>query len=183
MPTTEELSDAEINIQAFVFNVFASVDKLAWIWVSEKDLTKDDGTQIPRTWVGLRKKNEGVRESFSPVFLEYLEGLDAWFGLIENFRDALAHRIPLYIPPYLVPDGKLAAYEELGDRMAEAFKRGQLAEHERLSSEQEALVVFEPYMTHSFEEKAKPVVLHAQMLADFNTIEELGQRMLEELDR
>jgi|TARA_Y100000294_G_scaffold10023_1_gene9432 hypothetical protein len=38
-------------------------------------------------------------------------------------------------------------------------------------------------MTHSFTENAKSVVIHSQLLADFNKIEELGRKMLEELDR
>ena len=61
LPTSEELSDATINLQAFVFNVFGSVDNLAWIWVAEKNLTKDDGSPIPNGWVGLSEKNKLVR--------------------------------------------------------------------------------------------------------------------------
>ena len=38
-------------------------------------------------------------------------------------------------------------------------------------------------MTHSISERSKIVVLHAQLLADFNTVDELAWKMLEELDR
>ncbi len=183
LPTSEELSDAAINLQAFVTNVFGSTDNLAWIWVQEKSLAKNDGSPIPNSWVGLRAKNELVRDSFSPEFQEYLRGLNGWFDHLENFRHALAHRIPLYIPPYVVPTEKVAAYQELECRMAEALDQRDFAEHERLSAEQEAMAAFQPFMTHSFEEEAKYVVFHAQLLADFNTIDELGQKMLEELDR
>lgn len=182
-PTHEELTDAAINIQAFVFNVFGSTDNLAWIWVREKGLKKNDGSSIPQSYVGLRKKNELIRGSFSPGFQEYLEGLDDWFNNLENFRHSLAHRIPLYIPPYCVPDSRAEAYQELEDRMAEALRLLDFAEHERLSVEQMALAEFRPWMTHSYEEEARPVVFHGQMLSDFNTIEELGRKMLEELDR
>ena len=183
LPTSEELSDAAINLQAFVINVFGSTDNLAWIWVQEKSLAKNDGSPIPNSRVGLRAKNELVRGSFSPEFQEYLRGLNGWFDHLENFRHALAHRIPLYVPPYVVSTDKVAAYQELEDRMTEASHRRDFAEYERLLAEQEALVAFKPYMTHSFEEEAKYVPFHAQLLADFNTIEELGQKMLEELDR
>jgi len=183
LPTSDELSDAMINLQAFVFNVFGATDNLAWIWVQEKGLVSDDGSPIPGTWVGLREKNKSVRGSFSVEFQEYLKGLNGWFELLEGFRHALAHRIPLYIPPYVVSTDDEAAYRELEDRMAEAITRHDFAEHERLSSEQKALAAFRPHMTHSFEERAAIIVFHPQLLADFNTIEELGQRMLEELDR
>lgn len=36
LPTREQLCDAAINVQAFIFNVFGSLDNLAWIWVREK---------------------------------------------------------------------------------------------------------------------------------------------------
>ncbi len=183
LPTSEELSDVNINLQAFIFNVFGCVDNLAWIWVCEKTLTKDNGSPIPKEWVGLRKKNKSVRDSFSPEFLEYLNGLDEWFAHLENFRDAVAHRIPLYIPPYIITEDNEAAYRDFDDRKSDAFNRGALEDYDRLSAEQDALGVFRPIMTHSLAENAKSVVFHAQLLADFNTIEELGRKMLEELDR
>jgi hypothetical protein len=40
---------------------------------------------------------------------------------------------------------------------------------------------FRPWIQHSFEEKAEPVVFYAQMLADFNTVDEIGRKMLDEL--
>lgn len=181
LPTSDELTDAAINIQAFVFNVFGSADNLAWIWVKEKSLAKDDGSKIPDVWVGLRKCNKFVRGSFSSGFQEYLTGLNDWFDYLENFRHALAHRIPLYVPPYVVANSRVAAFQEFEDQMTEASNRQDFAEYERLSVEQEALVGFQPSMTHSFEDEAKHVVFHAQMLADFNTIEELGQKILDEL--
>ncbi len=182
-PTSEELSDAGINLQAFVFNVFGCVDNLAWIWVYEKYLKKDDGSPIPNEWVGLRKKNRLVRKSFSPEFLGYLDGLDEWFDHHDDFRHALAHRIPLYVPPYVVTPDKEAAHQELENRKTAALYRTDLEDYDRLSVEQDALGVFRPFMTHSIEEGARRVVFHAQLLADFNTIEELGRKMLEELDR
>lgn len=183
LPTSDERHDATINIQAFVFNVFGSTDNLAWIWVRESGLTKNDGSPIRSSSVGLRKKNKLVRDSFSPEFQEYLNGLDEWFDHQENFRHALAHRIPLYVPPYIITEDKEAASQNFEDRKTDALNRGALEDYARLSAEQDALGVFGPVMTHSFEEKAKTVVLHPQLLIDFNTIEELGWKMLEELDR
>ncbi len=183
LPTSEELSDVNINLQASIFNVFGSVDNLAWIWAYEKGLTKADGSPIPNQWVGLRKKNELMRKSFSPEFLGYLNGLESWFDHLEDFRHAVAHRIPLYVPPYVIAPDKEAAYRDLEIRKSDAQNRGALEEYDGLSADQDALGVFRPIMTHSFEEGARPVVFHAQLLADFNTIEELGWKMLEELDR
>ncbi len=182
-PPTELLSDVIINIQAFVFNVFGAVDNLAWIWVLEKSLTQDNGSPIPALKVGLGKKNTIVRRSFSNGFAEYLNRIDDWFDYLENFRHALAHRIPLYVPPFIVDPTREAAYRDLEGRKNQAIARRDFIRYGRLSTEQTALGVFRPWIMHSFGEKARPVVFHSQMLADFNTIEELGLKLLEELER
>jgi hypothetical protein len=180
-PGSEERHDAEINIQAFLFNTFAATDNLAWIWVGERNITKPDGTELAQSQVGLRKQR--IRESFAAEFLAYLETLDAWFGHLENFRHALAHRIPLYIPPYMIDPKDEKAYRDLEAAMNAAMGRYDFEEYERLSAAQKKLAFFRPWMTHSFSEKSKNVVFHAQLLADFNTIDELGRKMLEELGR
>ena len=68
--------------------------------------------------------NRGYRESFSAEFQAYLQELDAWFGQLENFRHALAHRIPLYIPPYIIDPKNEQAYRELEAGMNAALARG-----------------------------------------------------------
>jgi hypothetical protein len=72
---------------------YGCVDNLAWIWVHER------GIAVNRRHVGLRRHNKEVRNTFSPEFHSYLESLDSWFEYLVDYRDALAHRIPLYIPP------------------------------------------------------------------------------------
>lgn len=181
IPGSEARHDAEINIQAFLLNTFAATDNLAWIWVGERNITRPDGTELAQTQVGLRKQR--IRASFSPEFLAYLETLDAWFGHLENFRHALAHRIPLYIPPYMIDPNDEKAYLELKAAKNAALLGGDLDQYERHSAALKKLTFFRPWMTHSFTEKAKHVVFHAQLLADFNTLDELGRNMIEELSR
>src|SRR5207253_2849360 len=98
----------------------AATDNLAWIWVEETALTRPDGTVIPNHWVGLRRTNRLIRDSFSNAFRQYLQSLDPWFTQMEAFRHALAHRIPLYIPPYVVTRANAAAYNDLEDRKTQA---------------------------------------------------------------
>jgi hypothetical protein len=181
-PTKDELGDAMINIQAFVFNVFGSVDNLAWIWVCEKSITTADGSPLKTERVGLGRKHRIVRASFSAEFQRYPKASNDWFKHLEDYRHALAHRIPLYIPPCVLSIENEAAYQELETRKAEALRHWNIEEHDRLSREQDALGTFEPLIKHSFEEKSRPVAFHPQMLADFNTVVELGQKILSELD-
>jgi hypothetical protein len=108
---------------------------------------------------------------------------DKWFDDMVDFRDALAHRIPLYIPPFAVSKDKLAAYQELDERMTKAIKRLDFVEYDRLLMEQVQLGTFRPWMQHSFEEGAKPVVFHPQLLSDFLGLAELADKLLKELGK
>lgn len=181
LPAGDELSNAAINIQAFVFNVFGSLDNLAWIWVAEKSITRSDGSSLANSMIGLRKKNVIVRESFSSEFQAYLDHIEPWFHHIESLRHALAHRIPLYVIPYMVPESKKEAFLEFDVLISDALERGDPDEADRLLDEQKRFVAFYPYITHSFEEKAPTIVFHAQMLADLSTIDYLAWKMVEEL--
>src|SRR5262249_1200937 len=101
-PSSDELADLDINLQSFVFNVFGCIDNLAWIWVKEKQLKNKDGKPLGGQSVGLmsEKNNKIVRGSFSPDFQDYLNRAQGWYKNLENFRHTLAHRIPLYVPPF-----------------------------------------------------------------------------------
>jgi hypothetical protein len=117
VPSRPILHDAQINIQAFFANVYGSVDNLAWVWVFERGLAD----KIPRNRVGFRSHNTEVRSSLSSEFQEYLKKLDSWMNYIIEYRDALAHRIPLYVPPGAVPQGHVDAYNDLSKRMTDAL--------------------------------------------------------------
>ena len=181
LPESDERTDAEICLQAFLFNLFGAIDNLAWIWVAERDIRTEDGAELPKGHVGLSQKNKSVRSSFSAEFQEDISTFDEWFGYLENYRHALAHRIPLYIPPYIVTPESVELYNDLERRIGEATKNFDFAERTRLSSEQRKLVKFSPMISHSFSERARPMFFHPQLLADFNTIEALAQKIMSEL--
>jgi hypothetical protein len=179
VPTTNRRYDAQINIQAFLANVYGSVDNLAWIWVYERGLSES----IRRNHVGLGKENKAVRNSLSSEIRTYLEGMDEWFDYLADFRHALAHRIPVYIPPGMVPQKSVDEYNSLTRRMTDALNQLRPDDYQRLSEEQNKLLIFQPLIAHSTIETKAPFVFHAQLIADFLTVEALGERMLIELQR
>jgi hypothetical protein len=99
--------DAAIAIQAFTMNAFGCIDNIAWIWVHEKDIKNGNGTELQRKHVGLRKPK--VHDKLTKEFQAYLATRQDWFDSLVDFRDSLAHRIPLYIPPYVVPKARPTA--------------------------------------------------------------------------
>jgi hypothetical protein len=175
VPSKHRLYDVQINIQAAIANAYGCVDNLAWVWVHEQGLSIE-----PRR-VGLRKHNAAVRASLSPYFRDYLDTREKWFAYLTEYRDALAHRIPLYIPPGNVRPKDIDAYNDLTTRMDTAINSFRPEEYDRLSKEQEKLLVFQPIMGHSLGEMTAPYWFHVQLLADFATAEELGSKMLAEL--
>lgn len=179
----QERLNVTINIQAFMVNVFGSIDNLAWIWVKEKEVTQPTGKPLPSTAIGLGSKCTIVRESFSQTFQKYLKTMDPWFEGMGDYRNALAHRISPYIPPYVVTSDNQAAYEALSDQMNAALTSGNFPEWDRLSTEQDGLGTFRPWMQHSFEEGATPFYFHPQLLADFNTVEDIALKMLDEFQK
>jgi hypothetical protein len=173
-PDKPTLMDATVGIQAFVTNVFGAIDNLAWIWVKEKRL------KVDQRWVGLVPKCKTVRGTFSPEMQGYLDRLAPWFEYVIDYRDALAHRIPLYIAPYMVPDETAAAYQALE---AQSLAARDASEHQRLKEEQLKLGAFQPVMLHTLQNDKGAVGFHFQLLADFATVETIAHKMLEELRR
>jgi hypothetical protein len=171
------VADAAINIQAAIGNAYGCVDNLAWVWVSESGLSLD------RRDVGLRRHHQKVRETLSYEFCTYLSTLDSWFEYLVEYRDAFAHRIPLYVPPggALRPNHERA--QELENLKAAALSAFRPHEYERLHQEQMKLFIFRPLICHSFNEMVAPYAFHPQLIADFLTVEQLGEKMLAELDR
>jgi hypothetical protein len=165
VPSRTTLYDAAIQVQSFIANVFGSVDNLAWVFVYDRGLE----AEIPRGYVGLRKSNVLLRSHFSIAFQRRLDEMDGWFAYISEYRDALAHRIPLYIPPGAVRPADVARYNV------------QPRTYDRLSAEQSCLLVFQPFITHSVKETTAHFAFHVQMLADFLTVEELWKLTLDEL--
>lgn len=183
IPSRDETEDATLNIQAFVMNAFGCCENLAWIWVLERGIRESDGSEIPAGRIGLGPKYRAVRRSFSQEFRDYLGARRAWFDNLKNFRDALAHRIPLYIPPFLVAPEDGDRWAALGAEANAALLRGDLEREAELKAEQDNLTWFDPVMTHSLSEGAKVIIFHSQLLADFSTVHEIATEFLVELDR
>ncbi|MCX5579448.1 hypothetical protein [Kaistia terrae] len=185
IPIRDGMADVTSFLHAFVIDTSGCGDNLAWVWVNERQIKKSDGADLPATWVGLRPKNMAVLGSMPGNLATYLrEEMAGWFEYHDDYRDALAHRISLYIPPYAVPTANEAVYRRLEQLSFAATMAGQYDEADRLDAEQKALCRFEPLFLHSYREPAlPPLVLHPQILADFATMEELGHRVLDALEQ
>jgi hypothetical protein len=174
----EEEIDLRIQLQSHIWNVFGCLDNLAWIWAYEKNI-KENGKTISRKKVGLGKNYKIIRESLPQHVTKYLEEKENadWLKLLENLRHALAHRIPLYVPSFVLTSKEANHYQELAAQIWKALADGKLDDCDRLESERDALGRFLPVMTHSFGEKAPVIGFHSSMLWDFDVITELADKL------
>jgi hypothetical protein len=180
IPTDEAREDATIALQAFIFNVFGCLDNLARVWVEEKSVRKPDGSPLRDGAIGFAAKYDYVRQSFSERFRAYLQTREEWFVTLEGYRHALAHRIPIYIPPHCVHPDNESAYKALEHQIDAAVLAVDDSLEAMLQQQQRALMFFRPWITHSYKEAAPIMVIHPQMIIDFNTVDEIAHRMLEE---
>jgi hypothetical protein len=146
----------------------------------ETNLRKPNGSPLAPKSIGLTPSHIRVRHTLSNEFQNYLTENDAWFGHLENYRHALAHRIPLYIPPRQLDDQDAAEYRRLEQAIADAI--GDIRRYEELRGQQNRLGRFNPVIMHSYGERANPVLVHPQMICDFSTVIEIGEYMLRELN-
>lgn len=182
IPENEDAVAATMLIQSFFLNASGCLDNLAWIWVFETHLRgKDDGALDPK-WVGLGPSYWYVRNSFSKAFRKHLKNRKRWFNHLDEFRNSAAHRIPLYVPPYIVSENNAETHAKLEVECIDAMRQGDSQKYDRLRNKQKALGTFRPWMNHSLSEKSPTVVFHYQLLQDYETIDEFGQKLLVELD-
>lgn len=178
---SDKRKDIEINLQAFLFNVFGCLDNLAWTWVAERAVNRQDGSALPNSHVGLRPTNSTVRDSLPENIQQRLFEMNDWFKYLEDFRHALAHRIPLYIPPYGVVEGQAELHRRLEIDRENALREERQNDYEEIERQLAELRFFYPVFTHSFSERALRVVFHSQIIADFNTVHEIANLILNEL--
>jgi hypothetical protein len=161
----DEIENTQINLHAFLINVYGVLDNLAWVYALENQL--DDLLEKP-VCIGLYRKE--FQRNLPDFFREYLmsERIKNWVDkYAKNYRDALAHRIPAYIPPFSLNPEEVSQYQKLDSKIHEAVMNHEFELLDELNSEQEKLGSISYTYLHSFyHDKSQPVNLHHQILED-----------------
>jgi len=168
----ESLAHLQLALHGFVINLSGVFDNWAWAFLHMHGLD----TQVRRLGVGMFNR-ETNRHMDQPI-RDYLDsaGFIAWrTDYLKNYRDALAHRIPLYIPPSLMTKPQTEEFNRLDTAKSEALRAGQLEQFEDLQRQQDELG--EPcfFFLHSLEEGGqRQIMFHPQMLSDVAGVIEFG---------
>lgn len=181
VPDTDRVTAATVAMHAFTIHVYGCLDNLAGVWVHEFDVRGDDGLVLNKMHIGFRKKNKSVLASLPTGIRQQLIDSEDWMEALENFRDALAHRVPPYIPPFMVAEARRAEFNKLEAERLNAVWNLRFDEEAEIEARQMKVAHFRPISTHSFTEGAKNVIVHGQMFCDFLTIEQLTVQILDAL--
>ena len=169
---SNERCDVEINLHAFVINVHGLLDNLAWITVHERS----PGTLPPRREVSLFKN--GVKRLLSEEGRAYLSThlISNWHArYAREYRDALAHRIPLYVPPAFLVPSEQRRYAELEREFHKRMAEGDAGGAGDALRQQDQVGALFPAFLQSLrgEGAASPVYFHPQLIADSRTVLEI----------
>jgi len=169
----DTLYDVQINLHAYVINLYGIFDNWAWAFVLRHNILVQVGG---KHGVGLFNKNT-VRHLPSKL-KDYLsnETISCWHeDYLKSFRDALAHRIPLYIPPAEVTTEESQRYNELESEKVALISSMQWERLDKVYEEQEKIGRPSFVFLHSYEEGQQKVLkLHPQLLCDGLAIVEFG---------
>ena len=167
---SEDLYEVQISLHAFVMNLYGAFENLAWCFVLRHGLEEEIGD---RRRIGMFSKST---QQYLPVPLRaYLtsETMQKWqTEYLKNYRDALAHRIPLYIPPATYTPEQSERYKALDQDEWESIQLQQWDRLEKIRTEKATLGSACPMFIHSYSDEGggRPLYLHPQMVCDIKTV-------------
>ncbi len=174
----DALADVQINLHAFVMNLYGLYDNWAWAYVLRHNLESVIGDRR-RVGLFLEATRSHLPEQLrtylaSPLTTEWHE------SYAKSYRDALAHKIPPYIPPAEFTPKEVRRYNELEAEKIECMRNRNWERFEQVGSEQGALGEPSFAFLHAFTEDtpARPLILHPQLLTDGMAVAEFGHLFL-----
>lgn len=180
VPEAWDVKEATVHIQSFISNIIGVLDNLAWVWIIERRLKRKDGEDFAPRQVKLSKDCRELWKDLPTEFRAKIVEFREWFEHVYEWRDALVHRIPLYIPPYSVRD--VETYNELEAAAHEALLKNDLMKYNEIDEKSEGMKFFAPLIKHSFSENSVPAVFHADLISDMRTVALLVSLLLSSLD-
>jgi hypothetical protein len=178
--TQDQRQDVQIALHAFVMNLYGAFENLAWAFVIRHDLMSKFQ---PINKVGVFSK---LLQKLMPVpIASYLtsDTFSAWSkSYLKNYRDSLAHRIPLYIPPAEFSSEHANRYAELDELDAASLQAHDWDGLQKNQTERDSLgrpsFMFLTSLMNKHGVSPKPMLLHPQLLSDANTLIEFSKVFL-----
>lgn len=171
----DAVTDVQINLHALVLNLRGVFDNWAWAFLFRHDIT-DAFVQQKLDVSFFRPK----LQSYLPDPLRrYLAAgaISKWHQIyLKEYRDSLAHSIPLYIPPALWTKDDATRYQQLDRTKAALVQANRWDELDAVWDEQDKVGTACHFFLHESptDDSHKPMMLHPQVLCDLMTVIEFG---------
>jgi hypothetical protein len=165
-----DLYDVQIAHHAFVINLYGFFENLAWAFILRHGLEAEVGG---RKKIGLFLNS--TQRLLPPSIRDYLTSttMVAWHNdYLKNYRDALAHRVPLYIPPSALTDADVVELNTIAQQEQEALNERKWDVLDDLRERKLSLGRPCLFFAHSYsdDEDPRPIYLHPQILCDAKTV-------------
>lgn len=169
----DALYDVQINMHAYMINLAGIFENFAWAFVEYHELLEDVGGKH-----GIGMFRRGTAKLLPEPISKYISDNDlySWHSVyLKSFRDALAHRIPLYIPPSTMTQEEGERFNEIESIKLDLVMAMNFSELEKVEREQKRLGHPCFFFLHSFnEEESRQIYLHPQIISDGMAITEFG---------
>lgn len=174
----EDRYDVQVAHHAFVMNLYGFFENLAWAFILRHDLEKTVGGKKK---IGLFvKATQALLPTELRSYLTSTQMADWHDKYLKNYRDALAHRIPLYIPPSTWTPDDVIESETLQAQEHAAIFSGKWELLEEIRDKKATLGKPCLFFAHSFNDTddPRPIYLHPQLLCDAKTVLDFTPRFL-----
>lgn len=171
----DELADVNINLHALFMYIAGVFDNIAWVFVYENNLKDVMNTNN----IGLFKKK--TQRKLPAELRDYLnsERISSWHREhLKIYRDSFTHRIPPYLPPYVIREDSENEFVALSDQISKVKSQGSydFQEYQDLFSKRNNLGV--PSLL-VYNEEGPYIYFHFQVLVDYLTVEEIVGKFCE----
>ena len=171
------LYDVQVNLHAFTMNLYGIFENCAWCFVLFHDLQSI--IEDPRK---ISLFSRPTKRYLPETLINYLgtQNFTNWSKYLKSYRDSLAHRIPLYVPPATFTEADRERYNLLQAEQMECFRSyadGDICEElvnraEQINLELESIGSPCPTFLHSFTDDTGniPVAIHPQLISDSRSV-------------
>ena len=171
----DALADIQVHLHAFLMNLYGVFENWGWAFVLRHDL---EAAVEGRRGIGLF--NRKTQRFLPPALRDYLVSgaVPEWHEkYLKNYRDALAHRMPPYVPPSELTSEEGKRFNELEAEKLYCLKNRDLERLDRVNAEQADIGRPSWTFLHAFSEvePPRPLLLHGQLLTDSMGLVECGR--------
>lgn len=153
------------HLNSFYIHLHGLLDNVAWMLAHELNLFNgvSEDKSSDRRKVGLFRP-EFQEQLNNPSATRFISSKKDWYDATKDWRDPIAHRIPLYAVPCVFTNDEKAEFERLSHLASEALQAGDAEQSDHYLSAKMRLGTYHPIFAH--ETSGHPIPIKEQVEVD-----------------